>query len=186
MSTTATLSPATWKLDPSHTLVEFSAKHMMFTTVKGRFTDVQGTVTFDPANPSASSVEVTIGAASIDTRDAQRDGHLRSPDFLDAERFPTLTFRSRVVAPRGSDRFTVTGALTIHGVTREVTLDTTLNGVGRNPYGLEVAGFTGETRINRRDFGLEWNVPLDQGGVLVSEEIKILLEVQAARQQPEG
>ena len=175
-------TPTIWQIDPAHTLVEFAVKHMMFATVKGRFGGVHGTIVEDAADPSRSSVEVEIDAASIDTRDERRDAHLRSPDFLDVESYPTITFKSSRVEHAGRDRLRVIGDLTIHGTTHEVVLDTTINGRGTNPFGLEVAGFTAETTINRRDFGLTWNVALETGGVLVGDTVKILLEVEALKQ----
>ena len=174
--------PTIWQIDPTHSLIEFAVKHMMFTTVKGRFGGVHGTIVDDPADPSRSSVEVELDAASIDTREEKRDAHLRSPDFLDVEGYPTITFKSSRVEHAGQDRLRVVGDLTIHGTTREVVLDTTINGRGTNPFGLEVAGFTAETTINRRDFGLTWNVALEAGGVLVGDTVKILLEVEAVKQ----
>ena len=168
-----------WRIDPAHSQVEFAARHMMFTTVKGRFTEVEGTLTLDEANPANSSVEVTIQAASISTSDDKRDGHLRSADFLDVENFPTLTFRSTRVEAKDDENLRLIGDLTIRGVTHEVTLDTVYNGRGVNPWGQAVAGFTAETTINRIDYGLTWNVALEAGGVLVSEKIKISIEVQA-------
>ena len=175
-------TPTIWQIDPAHTLVEFAVKHMMFATVKGRFGGVRGTIVEDAADPSRSSVEVEIEAASIDTRDEKRDAHLRSPDFLDVESYPTITFKSSRVEHAGRDRLRVVGDLTIHGTTREVVLDTTINGRGTTPFGQEVAGFTAETTINRRDFGLNWNVALEAGGVLVGDTVKILLEVEALKQ----
>ena len=153
-----------WAIDAKHSLVQVAVKHMMFTTVRGRFTGVRGTIhCVDEADPSCASVEAEIAAASIDTGDAQRDAHLRGEDFLDAERFPTITFKSTRVERVGEDELRVTGDLTIRGVTRETTLDTTYNGRGTNPWGQEVAGFTAETRLNRKDFGLTWNVALETG-----------------------
>lgn len=185
MTTAAsTPSTSTWTIDPSHTLVEFSAKHMMITTVKGRFADVKGTVTLDEAAPDRSSAEVEIAAASIDTRTEQRDQHLKSADFLEVEKYPTITFRSRKVeGARGEPgkSFRVIGDLTIRGVTREVTLDATYEGRGRDPWGGERVSFSADTKIDRRDYGLTWNAALETGGVLVSNEIKIHVEVQAAR-----
>ncbi len=187
MSDTITAPASTttaWNIDASHSLVEFSAKHMMITTVKGRIADVKGTITVDDTRADGSSVQVELAAASIDTRADQRDQHLRSPDFLDVEKYPTITFRSRRIegarADAGSE-FRVTGDLTIHGVTREVTLDTTYEGRGRDPWGGERVSFSADTKIDRRDFGLVWNAALETGGVLVSNEIKIHVEVQAVR-----
>ena len=174
--------PTIWQIDPAHSLVEFAVKHMMFTTVKGRFGGVHGTIVDDAADPSRSSVEVELDAASIDTREEKRDAHLRSPDFLDVESYPTITFKSSRVEHAGPDRLRVIGDLTIHGTTREVVLNTTINGQGTNPFGQEVAGFTGETTINRRDFGLNWNMALEAGGVLVGDTVKILLEIEAVKQ----
>jgi len=172
----------TWTIDASHSAVEFSAKHMMITTVKGRIADVRGTLTLDQANPDRSTVDVELGVASIDTRSEQRDGHLRSPDFLDVERFPTITFRSRRIegaSVREGAGFRVVGDLTIRGVTREVTLDATYEGRGRDPWGGERVSFSAETKIDRRDFDLTWNAALETGGVLVSNEIRIHIEAQA-------
>ena len=189
MTTTTTATPsspavASWTIDPVHSLVEFSAKHMMITTVKGRIPDVRGTVTIDETNPEASVVEVEFDPASIDTRAEQRDQHLRSADFLDVEQFPVLSFRSRRIegsplADGGS--FRLIGDLTIRGVTREVALDATFEGRGTDPWGTEKVSFSAATKIDRRDFGLTWNAALETGGVLVSNDVKIHLEVQAAR-----
>lgn len=180
--TSQTQTPATtWTFDPAHTLVEFSAKHMMFTTVKGRFTSVRGTIVDVADDPTRSSVEVEIDAASVTTGDPQRDGHLKSADFLDVANFPTLTFRSRRVEGT-HERFRVIGDLTIRGTTHEVTLEAELQGTGVNPWGKTVAGFSASTEINRKDFGLTWNVALETGGVLVSDRVKLDIEVEALRQ----
>ncbi|HEY2064642.1 MAG TPA: YceI family protein [Gemmatimonadaceae bacterium] len=180
----STTSVTTWTLDPTHTSIEFSAKHMMITTVKGRFGGASGTIAIDEAHPERSTAEIEIHTPTIDTRAEQRDQHLRSADFLDVENYPTLTFRSRRIegakATQGT-RFRVTGDLTIRGVTREVTLDTTYEGRGRDPWGGERVSFSATTRIDRRDFGLTWNAALEAGGVLVSNEIRIDIEAQAIR-----
>jgi polyisoprenoid-binding protein YceI len=173
-------SRTTWKIDSSHSLVEFSVRHMMITTVKGRFAEVEGSIELDEANHTNSSVDVQISAASIDTRSGDRDAHLRSADFLDAENHPYLTFRSSKVEQDG-DEYKVTGDLTIRGVTRQVVLDTELTGFGTTPYGAKVAGFSAKTKINRKDYGLNWNVGLEAGGVLVGDEVKISLEIQASQ-----
>ena len=186
MSVTAneTATTTVWAIDPAHTLVEFSAKHMMITTVKGRFGEVKGEIRVDAENPAASAAEVEIAAASLDTRVEQRDAHLRSADFLDVEAYPAITFRSKRVegavdVPGGS--FALVGDLTIRGVTREVTVEASYDGRGRDPWGGERVSFSGSTKIDRRDFGLTWNAALETGGVLVGNEIKIALEVQAVR-----
>lgn len=171
-----------WQLDPAHTLVEFSAKHMMFTTVKGRFGTFSGTVRLDEQDIARSSVEVEIAAASLDTRVDQRDTHLRSQDFLHVEQFPVISFKSTRVERAGEDRLKVTGDLTIRGTTREVVLDTTLTGRGKAPYGATVAGFEAHTTINRKDYGLNWNVALEAGGWLVGDTIKIDIEAEAILQ----
>ena len=172
----------TWNIDPVHTLVEFSAKHMMITTVKGRFGDVRGVITVDPDRPEGSSVTVEIAAASLDTRTEQRDQHLRSADFLDVENHPLITFRSRRVEglqlAEGTE-FRIAGDLTIRGVTREILLDATFEGRGRDPWGNERVSFSATTKVDRREFGLTWNAALETGGVLVGNEIKIHVEAQA-------
>jgi polyisoprenoid-binding protein YceI len=168
---------ATWTIDASHTTVEFVAKHMMITTVKGRFAEVAGTIVADEAHIENSSVEVTMQAASLDTRSEQRDAHLRSPDFLDVEQYPEVTFRSTAV--RGTkEAFQVTGDLTIRGVTRPITLDVEFGGEGKDPWGGTRASFSAHGKFDRRDFGLTWNVALETGGILVSNEVKINIEAQ--------
>jgi polyisoprenoid-binding protein YceI len=180
-SVLATATRSTWQIDPAHSLVEFSVRHMMVSTVKGRFTGVQGTIVDVADNPSQSSVEVSIEAATISTGDDKRDVHLRSADFFDVEKYPTITFKSRRI--EGSqNEFTVTGDLIMHGVTHEVTLQATFNGRGTNPYGKTVAGFSAEGRINRKDWDLNWNVALEAGGWLVSDQIKVSLEIEAVKQ----
>jgi len=180
-----TATVTTWIIDPAHSLVEFSAKHMMFTTVKGRFSDVSGTIVDVVSDVTRSSVEVEIDAASIATGDPQRDAHLTSADFLDVDTYPMITFKSRRIAGT-RERFRVTGDLTIRGTTREVTLDAAFQGAGNNPWGNTVVGFSAHTEINRKDFGLNWNVALETGGVLVSERVKIALDVQAVQSVPSG
>lgn len=171
----------TWKLDPTHTNVEFSVRHMMITTVKGKFAEVDGVIEFDPANPAASSVEATIQVASINTGVNDRDNHLRSADFFDVENFPTLTFKSKKIEVKGDSEGKITGDLTIRGVTREVVLDVEYFGQNVNPWGNEVIGFEASTKINREDYGLVWNVALESGGVLVGKDIKISLDVEAVK-----
>ena len=182
MSTaTQAAGTTTWKIDPVHTMVEFAVKHMMITTVKGRFTDVSGTVTIDEANPAASRTEITITAASIDTREPQRDTHLRSGDFLDVEKFPQLTFRSTKIDGDARE-FKMTGDLTIHGVTRPITLDVTHEGRGKDPWGGERLGFSATGKLKRSEYGLTWNAALETGGFLVGDEVKIALDIQLIKQ----
>ena len=172
----------TYRIDPAHSLIELSAKYMMFTTVKGRFTGVTGTIVEASNDPeTASSVDAEIDSASLSTGDAKRDEHLRSADFLDVTNFPRISFKSTRVEGSG-EQYRVIGDLTIHGTTRQVTLDTSFNGAGKNPWGMDVASFSAQTEINRKDFGLNWNVALEAGGVLVSDKVKIQLEVQAVRE----
>jgi polyisoprenoid-binding protein YceI len=172
-----------WAIDPAHSLVQFAVRHMMFTTVRGRFTDVRGTIHCrDEGQLESASVEVIIDAASIHTGDPQRDAHLRGEDFLDVEHYPTITFVSTRVVPTTEDQFRVVGELTIRDVTREEVLDTTFNGRGVNPWGKVVAGFTALTQINRRDYGLAWNAALESGGFLVGDTIDVLIEIQAVKQ----
>jgi polyisoprenoid-binding protein YceI len=170
-----------WAIDPTHSSVEFAVRHLMISTVKGRFADVQGIVKLAPDNLESAELDVTIGAASIDTRMAQRDDHLRSADFFDVEQFPVLTFKSRRVAVQG-DQVTLTGDLTIRGVTREVALAVTAQGLQNDPWGGRRAGFEATGKIKRSDFGLTWNQALEAGGVAVSDDVKIAIDAQLVQQ----
>ena len=184
MTTATDSTTSTWNIDASHSTIEFAAKHMMITTVKGRLSDARGALTIDEANPANSSVKVEFDARSIDTRSEQRDQHLRSGDFLDVEQYPTISFVSRRVSGASAEpgaEFKVVGDLTIRGVTKEVTLDATYEGRGRDPWGGERVSFSADAKIDRREFGLVWNAALETGGVLVGNDIKIHLEVQAVR-----
>lgn len=172
--------PGTWVVDISHSNLEFSVKHLMVGKTRGRFSAWSGTITI-AEEPTESSVEVSIEAASIDTRDQRRDEHLRSADFLEVEAYPTLSFVSTRVDGAG-DHWKVTGDLTIHGVTREVVLDLEYLGVTRDPWGGVRAAFEGGTEIDREDFGLTWNAALEAGGVLVGKKVKIEFEVEAVLQ----
>ena len=177
----------TWTIDAAHSSVELAVKHMMFTTVRGRFKDVKGTIEADEQNPDASTVNVEIAAASIDTGSPDRDAHLRSADFLDVENHPTLTFRSKRVEgamEKEGDKFRVVGDLTIRGTTMEVTLECQYEGTGKDPWGGTRAGARAEARIDRRDWGLKWNQALETGGILVANEVRIEVEVQAVKQAP--
>jgi polyisoprenoid-binding protein YceI len=173
-----------WNIDPAHTTVELAVKHMMFTTVRGRFTGVKGTIDADEKNVGRSTVEAEIAANTIDTGTGDRDTHLKSADFLDVEKHPTITFRSKRVegaASKEGDRFKVVGDLSIHGVTKEVTLDCTYNGTGTDPWGGTRAGVSATTEIDRREWGLQWNQALETGGILVGNTIKVSIEVQAVK-----
>ena len=171
----------TWTIDPAHSSVEFAVRHLMITTVRGRFTGVQGTVIADAADRSKSTIDVVIDAASIDTRESQRDAHLRSADFFDVEKFPTLTFRSTKIEGAAGETFTVHGDLTIHGVTRPVVLDVESEGQIADAWGGLRSGFTATTRIKRSDFGLTWNQALEAGGVLVGRDVKLTVNAQFVR-----
>lgn len=179
---TLTRQKTTWNIDSAHSQAEFTVKHMMITKVRGRFGDVSGTLTLDPETPASSRVAVDIDVASIDTRDEDRDAHLRSGDFFDVENHPTLTFRSTRVEGlelEAGAGFRVIGDLTIRGTTKPVELDVVYEGEGQDPWGNERVAFSADTAIDRRDFGLEWNQALETGGVLVGHEVKIHLEAQA-------
>lgn len=180
-STTEQISSVeTWSLDPSHTRVGFAVKHLMISNVKGRFTGVTGSVQLNQANPR---VDVSIDAASITTADEKRDAHLRSADFLHADQFPTLQFRADRVEGDVDSKFTLVGDLTIRGVTRPVKLHVVNEGRITDPWGNSRLGFTAATRINRKDFGLQWNVGLETGGVLVGDEVRVTIEGELVRQQ---
>jgi polyisoprenoid-binding protein YceI len=171
-----------WKIDASHTRAVFSVRHMMISNVHGQFHNVTGTVNFDEAAPTRSSVDVQIEVASIDTNDERRDGHLKSPDFLNAEKYPYLTFTSKRIELVDEDHGRIYGDLTIAGVTHEVVLATEYNGQAKGPYGQQSAGFTASTKINRKDFGLTWNMALETGGVLVGDTINISIELEIVKQ----
>lgn len=172
----------TWVIDPVHSLIEFAVRHLMVSTFKGCFTGVAGVIVLDEVDQSHSRVEVAIDAASVDTRNDERDQHLRSADFLDVESYPQIIFESWGVELGNSERAKVSGDLTIHGVTRLVVLDVELNGRVTAPEGGEVIGVSGTTTISRKDYGLTWNTALDAGGVLVGDEVAIQLEIEAVKQ----
>jgi len=167
-----------WQLDTVHSQIEFAVKHMMVSTVRGRFKKFSGTVALDEQLPEQSRVDVTVDVASVDTGEERRDGHLRSPDFFDVDRYPTLAFKSTNVEQLGEDHYRVTGDLTIRDVTREVPLDVTLEGRHRDMQGQRRAGFALTGSINRKDFGLNWNVALEAGGWLVADTIKLLVDAE--------
>lgn len=176
----------TWNLDPTHSSIEFSVKHMMMTTVRGRFKEVRGTVTIDEDNPNNSRVEVQMEVDSIDTGVADRDAHLKSPDFFDAESHPTITFRSKRVdgcTDEEGCKFQLTGDLTIRDTTMEITLDCVFEGRGTDPWGGERLGFGATGDVDRRDWGLRWNQAIETGGVLVANKVKFDIEVQFVKQE---
>jgi polyisoprenoid-binding protein YceI len=177
---------STWKIDEAHSSIEFVVKHMMVSRTKGRFTKFDGTIQFDDENLANSSAKVEIDVASIDTHDAKRDEHLRSADFFDVEKYPTITFVSREIKPLGKDKFQLVGDLTIKDVTEASVINVEPTGQGASPWGQQVMGFEARTDINRKDYGQTWNVALETGGVLVGDEIKINLEVEAIQQQAEN
>lgn len=175
-----TSSTATnWTIDPAHSAAEFKVKHMMISNVKGKFASLSGKLVYDAANPAAATVEAEIPVATIATGDVQRDNHLKSPDFFDAEKFPVFTFKSTAVAPAGPGENVVTGELTLHGVTKPVTFAVEgPSAPAKDPWGNERIGLSATAKINRKDFGLTWNAALETGGVLVGEDVAITLDVQ--------
>lgn len=172
-----------WTIDPGHSRLGFSARHAMVTTVRGSFNEVEGEFHADVDELSNSHVSITLQADSVDTRNAQRDEHLRSADFFDVERFPTITFRSTAIEEIHERAYIVTGDLTIRDVTQQITVPLELAGVMVDAFGETRAGFEGSRRIKRRDFGLEWNMPMDKGAVLVSEKIDLEFEISAIKQE---
>jgi polyisoprenoid-binding protein YceI len=172
----------TWQIDPAHTNVEFTVRHMMISNVTGQFEKTSGTITTDGNNPTSAVIDATIDATSINTRVAKRDGHLKSPDFLDVAKYPTITFKSKKVEAAGAGKWKVTGDLTLHGVTKEVMLD--VDGPAapiKDPMGNTRAGASATTTISRKDFGLTWNKTMDSGGVIVGDEVKISIDVEAVK-----
>lgn len=169
-----------FKIDKTHSAADFKIRHMM-SNVTGRFSEFEGTVSIDRAKPAQSSVEFSIDTASIDTGNDNRDKHLRSADFFEVEKFPKITFRSTKVVPAGENRFDVTGNLTMHGVTKVVTLPVSFLGFAKDPWGNERAGFEIETTLNRKDYDLNWNKALDQGGMLLADDVKITIAIEAVK-----
>ena len=171
----------TYTIDPTHSRIGFVARHAMVTKVRGSFNEFTGTGYLDAENPTASSVELTIQAASIDTRNADRDGHLRSNDFFDMENHPEIRFVSTAVEQVDAEHYRVTGDLTIKGVTKPVTIDLEYTGTAVDPFGNQRVGFEGTTTVNRKDWGISWNAALDTGGMLVSEKVVLEFDVSAIR-----
>ncbi|WIG97861.1 YceI family protein [Myxococcus sp. SDU36] len=179
------MATTTWNIDTTHSGIHFSVRHMVIAKVRGSFRKYSGAVSLDEQDVTKSSVAVTIETASIDSGVEQRDNHLRSPDFFDVEKFPTITFKSTKVEKASGDGLKVTGHLTLRDITREVVLDAEQLGVGKDPWGNVKAAFEAKTSVDRRDFGLTWNQALETGGVLVGEKIEITIEVQAVKAQAE-
>jgi polyisoprenoid-binding protein YceI len=170
---------AKWKIDPDHSVAAFIVRHMMIADVRGQFNKISGTIYFDPAEAAKSSVEAVIAVGGIYTGITKRDDHLRSPEFLDVEKYPQIIFRSSKVESLNGNRLKVTGDLSIHGTTRTVVLDAEFSGIEKSPYGETTIGFSAATLINREDYGLLWNVALESGGVMVGKEVKIILDIEA-------
>jgi polyisoprenoid-binding protein YceI len=176
-----------WQIDPAHSSINFTARHMMIAKVHGRFEKFSGTVNFDENNPTNTTVDITIDAASLNTKEAQRDGHLHSGDFFDVETYPTLTFKSTRIELIDEDTAKLVGDLTIKDITKEVVLNVEYLGQAQSPWGTINAGFTGATTINRKDWDLNWNVALETGGFLVGDNIQINIELELVKQpQPES
>ena len=173
-----------WSFDTVHSHVSFSVKHMMISTVRGRFDAFSGSFELDEENPAASSLDVAIDVTSINTGDAGRDAHLRSADFFESDKYPTATYKSTKVEKIGENEYRIEGDFTLHGVTRNVEVKATLDGLTKDMQGNRRAGFTVETAINRKDFDLNWNVALETGGVLVSEKVNIMVDAQIIERVP--
>ena len=177
-------SADTWQIDPVHTTVEFTVRHMMISNVRGLFTKVAGTITAKDSDPASVKVEATIDTSSIDTRSTDRDADLKSANFLDVAKYPTMTFKSKKIEPAGTGRWKMVGDLTLHGVTKEVTLD--VEGPTapiKDPYGNTRAGASATTKINRKDFGLTWSKALEAGGAVVGDEVTVSIDVEAVKKK---
>jgi len=181
-ATTPATGTTTWAVDPTHSLVEFAVKHLMISTVRGRFGDVKGTIRINEADPKQSQVEIEIPTASIDTRADQRDAHLRSPDFFHVDRYPAMKFVSKRVEGDVNGEFKLIGDLTIRDQTKEVTLEAEFQGKTRDPWGGDRMGFEAKGKINRKDFGLNWNQALDAGGWVLGDDIKMTIAVELVKQ----
>jgi len=178
-TTIATPATTTWKIDPAHSAAEFKVKHMMISNVKGSFPGLEGVLVENPVDPATSAIQATVDVSTLTTGDPQRDGHLKSADFFEVEKFPTMTFKSTSVKPKGEGEYSVTGDLTLHGVTRPVTFAVEgPSAPNKDPWGNTRIGLSATTKINRKDFGLTWNAALETGGILVGEDVAITLEIQ--------
>ncbi len=171
-----------WQIDSAHSQIQFSVRHMMISNVRGRFENFTGVVEFNEQDPTRSSVDVQIEAASINTREAQRDGHLKSPDFLNADKYPYLTFKSKRIEKTDATHSRMIGVLTIRDIAKEVVLDVEYSGQAKSPWGTTSAGFSATAKINRKDWGLTWNQALETGGVLVGDEVNVNIELEIVKQ----
>ena len=178
-------APQTFEIDPVHSRVEFTIRHM-FSKVTGNFSKFQGWITYDAAAPASSSVKAEIDASSIDTNNDRRDGHLKSPDFFDVAKYPTITFTSTKVSPAADGKLKVEGTLSIHGITKPVVLDAAFLGSGPGLDGVTRGGFEASTKVDRKDYGIVWNKALDQGGTLLGDDVQINLEIEALIPQPDA
>jgi polyisoprenoid-binding protein YceI len=170
-----------WQIDPVHSEVSFAVRHMMISTVRGRFEKFSGAVSFDESNPAATTVDVQIEVASVNTKEGQRDGHLRSPDFFDAANYPTISFKGTRVEVKDKTHARLYGNLTIRDVTKPAALEVEYSGLAKSPWGTTSAGFSAQTKINRKDWNLTWNQALETGGVLVGDEVTILIELEIVK-----
>src|SRR5690349_20084671 len=184
LTAAAMLSAETYVVDKNHSDASFRIRHFA-SKVRGRFADFEGTINADPAKPEASSVTFTIKTASIDTSQPDRDKHLKSADFFDVEKYPEITFKSSKMTPAGKDKYDVTGTLTMHGVSKEVTLPVTYLGTVKDPRGNERASFEIDTKLNRKDFGMTWNRALDAGGFMLSDDVDVEIALETMKKAPE-
>ena len=181
VATGAAARAETWNIDPAHTTVEFSVRHMMISNVKGQFEKLSGTIAANGNDPNSVQISAVIDAASINTRVEKRDAHLKSAAFLDVDKYPTITFKSTKLEPNGSNKWKVTGDLTLHGVTKPVVLEVETTAPIKDPSGKTRTGASATTKIDRKDFGVTWNKPMETGGVLVGDEVSIAIEVEAVQ-----
>ena len=171
-----------WAVDGTHSAVEFSVKHMMISNVRGNFQKFEAEIVADASDLTSAEIQFSIDVASIDTRDAQRNGHLLSADFFDVEKYPQISFKSTKITSKGAGEYALGGDLSIHGVTQPVTFDVSFEGEGKDPWGNHRAGFSAKAVINRKDYGLSWNTLLETGGVLIGEQVKVSLQLEAIKQ----
>ncbi|MCP1092702.1 YceI family protein [Bacillaceae bacterium OS4b] len=171
-----------WIVDPTHSAIEFSVKHMMIAKVKGSFNKFEASILANPSDLTTAEIDFTVDVASIDTRNADRDNHLRTADFFDVEKNPTLTFKSTKIVKTDEDEYDVTGNVTLNGVTQEETFNITFEGQGKDPWGNEKAGFSGKGKVKRSDYGLTYNAALETGGVLIGDQITLTIEIEAAKE----